>query len=331
MEFGVIIYYQLKEKNMESKKPTAELISWTNNSIETVYVLWQSSKMKNFNMSVEDVKKKMKSDAKFYTEIYLLFNKVLRLEIPIAENIYFTFVLKDIPISLREQMVRHRIGVQFGENFGVDIIPDLAKSSWWSQSMRIKSFENLYSDKMYFVPETIMQNKYALDSYNLFMQMCEEYYNDLVTFGVPLEDARNILPLASNMDISWTLNLSAFMKIIGKRSCWILQYSLWSYLIKDMIKELAEKVDPIFDDLILPPCFSNGKFHECKFKIDNERRKDGESVLPVCPLYFQNHMDSEQQTDYEEGEESYKRMIELAPKYEELWKRDAYTGEKINE
>ena len=99
-----------------------ELISWTKNPVETIYKIWNSSKGVTDEQATEE-------------KMLEVFKKVVAQKIPVAENIDFVFILHDDPISHREQMVRHRIGSVYGDNFGVDIIPDLAKSSWWSECL----------------------------------------------------------------------------------------------------------------------------------------------------------------------------------------------------
>jgi thymidylate synthase ThyX len=293
--------------------------------------LWQKSKGDGtFELTPEEVNVKMMWSDKFNAEVIDTFRKVIAQQIPVSENVSFTFMLNNDPISHREQMVRHRIGVHFGDNFGVDIIPDQMKSSWWSQSMRIMDYSKFIESNKFFVPESISDdNSNALDVYMETLRNIEKGYTKLVELGIPMEDARNLLPLATTMDISWTINLAGLLHIIGKRSCWILQYGLWGYVIKSMVGELVEKIHPIFREMILPPCFTDGEFKECTFKHENERRVDLRDKLPVCPLYYTYDMTTPEQKTYSDlihETDTEKLMNKLVPKYSELWDRDAWTG-----
>ncbi len=315
---------------MENKygiEPTAELITHTQRPIETIFCLWHKSKDKNFNMTPMDVEARMVWDEKFSDGVIDLFRRVVAQQIPVAENIWFTFMIHNDPISHREQMVRHRIGVHYGDNFGVDIIPDQQKSTWWSQSMRIMDYSKFVESGKFFTPESIEKDESSLEIYIETLKHIEQGYKTLVERGVPMEDARNLLPLGTTMDISWSINLSGLMHIIGKRSCWILQYGLWSYIIKSMVKELS-MIHPIFSELALPPCFTAGEFSECVFKHENERRVDLLDKLPVCPLYYTHNMELSEQTKYglSIDEHMNAQMNELADKYSELWGKDAWTG-----
>jgi len=305
-----------------------ELISYTQNPIETLYVVWMKSKFASFNMSVGDIQQKMVSDPGFEGKVLDIAKRVLAQNIPVGEHLDFVFILYDIPISLREQMVRHRIGVHVGDNYGVDVIPDLADSSFWSQSMRIKDMSKFADNKEFHTPESIKANAGAQREYDKCMLEIQDVYKMLLSSGIPMEDARNVLPLGCTMDISWKLNLSSLIHILGKRSCWILQHSLWEPIITGMIDELCDKIHPMFRNIILPPCFKDENFTGCVFMLENERRVSGEDKLPVCSLYWHNHMTPDNKQEHARKlPEMRTRMSELSDKYGELWGKNPYTGE----
>src|SRR4029077_14632983 len=109
-------------------QPIVTLINTPKHVLESICVLWERSKTDAPTMlDVEQVARDVPKD-----KLEKLFWDVLRQHIPIAEQVHFTFMLDGISVSLREQMVRHRIGTAVGANYGVDIVPDLATSSWWS-------------------------------------------------------------------------------------------------------------------------------------------------------------------------------------------------------
>jgi len=261
-----------------SLQPKVSLLSSTERPIETINAVWQASRDNepvDLNNGDPD-----------------LFQKVIDSKIPVAEMIDFVFLLENVSIAFREQMVRHRIGVKVGDRLGVDHVPDLADSTWWSQSMRVLDMGSFASAKAYETPEAVKNSKGAwVDDYNKHMQRTEELYNNLLSAGVPAEDARMILPLACQHRIVWKLNLAALMHIVSKRSCWILQLGFWGPVIRGMIQELAYGIDPIFARLATPPCMRGDKFNECLFHLDNEKRMKGEDPLPPCPLWMNQHRD----------------------------------------
>ena len=261
---------------------TVRLLSHTTDPINTLKAIWDASRS---NDPIPDPSEKEEHTA----EARELFEKILNSGIPVAENISFTFLLEGVSISLREQLVRHRIGVKAGERLGVDFIPDLADSTWWAQSMRILDMGLFFEDDRYIIADTIRENPQALIIYEQQMSDAEDAYNDLLNQGIPKEDARDVIPLGATHRLTWTLNLAALKHIVGKRGCWILQLGLWKPVILGMIEELATKIDPIFRNLVQPPCMNKGAFTECKFKLDNERRLAGEDEIPPCALYLVEH------------------------------------------
>lgn len=365
-------------------KPTVTLLSHTIRPLETLYACWEASRHNRPIETPNEIFSKACStgDESELLKARELFSQIMDAGIPVAENVSFTFLLEGISIALREQMVRHRIGVHFGDRLGVDIVPDLADSTWWAQSMRILPMERFASEEAYDIPESIRDrpctclfgrrwgirtvngrwwtgnsfhhiayhaqtwgslqeaaehvasNRKYLDNaaisasvgdpryhaielppsevrdrvlrhcqcnrkitvrgepmtlekfYREQMGWIQSAYNRLVEAGVPLEDARNLIPLAATSRTTWTTNLAALKHILGKRGCWILQLGVWEPIIRGMVEELANKIDPIFRTLISPPCVNKGKYTGCKFELDNSRRIQGEDEIPPCRLFI---------------------------------------------
>jgi thymidylate synthase ThyX len=318
-------------------KPKVTLISCTADPVKTICDVWNASKTE---LPLDELPPPSED----------LFRRVIAQRIPVAENVDFVFMLEGVSVSFREQMVRHRIGTHVGDRLGVDIVPDLADSSWWSQSMRIQSMGSFADRESYRVPKSLKgklvtaPKSYRGEAFasippklpadHLFqatMKTIQDAYNALVEAGVPLEDARELIPLGTQHRISWKLNLAALQHIIGKRSCWILQGSIWHPVIAGMIDELAKKVDPIFRDLSLPPCAKSDEgehcFGGCVFKEENRRRVDGLDELPVCPLYFHNHTPwgAEGKTMRGDGPPMLDEMKTRAVEYAAFWGRNPYT------
>jgi thymidylate synthase ThyX len=309
-------------------KPKVTLISWTADPVKTICDVWHASKTE---LPLDELPE---PDVD-------LFRRIIAQRIPVAEHVDFVFMLENVSVSFREQMVRHRIGTHVGDRVGVDIVPDLADSSWWSQSMRIQNMGCFAVDGAFRIPESLkdrmglitphMLSEYigekttASELFKATMDTIQASYNALVEAGVPLEDARELIPLGATHRISWKLNLAALQHVVGKRSCWILQGAIWHPVIAGMIDELVKKVDPVFRDLSLPPCaiFKDGDhcFNECVFHEENIRRVAGLDKLPTCPLYWVNHrpeLDSDDMPMLEE-------MADRASQYREFWGRDPYT------
>jgi len=356
-------------------EPTVTLVNYTRDPLETVWVLWQQSKIDGpTSLDVDEVKRTVPR-----ADLEALFWDVLRQKIPISENIHFLFVLEGVSISLREQMVRHRIGTHFGDNYGVDTVPDLAQSSWWSQSMRIQDMGGFADRGMYRVPDTLagksvgctvdgsprpggdaLSKISATDAYTGLMRQIQQTYSALVESGVPMEDARELIPLGAQHRISWDLNLAALQHIVAKRGCWILQLGIWGPIIHGMINQIATKVHPMFARIVAPPCISaDDKFTSCQYRLENQRRvpdMQGEvpDAHPPCPLWLcrdetgraalneeldvtddivarelhrQNATPAEVLINSDDLVPRHREMKARAEQYRALWLHDPYTWE----
>jgi hypothetical protein len=334
--------------------PKVTLLSFTPNPREVVFALWEASKNEGKLWTVEEVLEQNPVNVDGLNA-EKLFWKVLKQKIPIGEMVSFTFVLENVSVSFREQMVRHRIGTKVGQNVGVDILPDIADSSWWSQSMRIQNMGKFADNDGYRTPPSL-EGKTAtfqgneVEAKTLFhstMKGIQEVYKSLVAAGVPMEDARELIPLGAQHRISWTINLQSLLHVMGERGCWILQMGLWGPIITGMVNELATKVHPAFRDLVKPPCIGgDGCFKSCLYQHENERRITQEDKLPICPLYVVRDQSGAEKHFGKSGESIEQRAISLkrgttniavaqhdemmrrAEEYRALWGHDPFTWDE---
>lgn len=295
----------------------ATLISYTRDPLETMWTIWEQSKTDDHLPEIIEGAYNLRE-----ANVAELFRAAMDQEIPVAEVITFNFVCENVPISWREQAVRHRIGVAYGDNFSVDVIPEMTGSSFWSQSHRLKDMSRFVERGEYFVPESILADADALGVYGYAMDRIQDAYAALIRLGIPAEDARNVIPLGTTHRIAMTINLRALKGIIGKRSCWILQAGIWEPMIRTMVEELCERIDPVFRALVHPPCVSGGKFTECKFKHENERRVDGRDAMPPCPLFLTSEIHNGRAFGSAELEARIPKYAALwdQPKLSETWK-----------
>lgn len=335
------------------------LINSSENPREAIYCTWMRSRDRTFKMSTREVKERAQQDPEFAEEVEALFLRLLTDDLPLCEVVYFNFWIDDLPISLREQLVRHRIGMKPDATgkVGVDQVPDLSDSTWWSQTMRVMDMGKFVDEGRYMVPNTVLSNPRAEEIYTRAMQFIQAGYNALVEQGIPVEDARQVIPMGATHGMSWSLNLQALKHVIGKRSCWIAQSGMWHPLINGMLHELCEKVDPAFRLLATPPCIRGEKFVGCAFHEENIRRIDGRDHMhPPCSLYLANHSTEAEAAVVNKADEVFPRhwmpsydpasgepVSFLAPTpnaeiqykereatYKEFWNRDTQTGQLLS-
>lgn len=328
---------------MQNPEPKVTLITWTKDPLETVYSVWDASKTEAPLMTPEDVKANVPPE-----EVEELFRAVIAQRIPIGEHVDFVFMIENVSVSWREQAVRHRIGTTPSpERLGADIgmldvgkIPDLADSSWWSQSMRIQDMSTFAERRAYRLPQTVIdQGEDAVNAFHETMLNIGLLYKQLVEAGVPMEDARELIPLGAQHRISWRLNIGSLQHIVGKRGCWILQLGIWGPVITGMVNELVTKVHPIFSELVTPPCIKGDDFKGCIYHEENRRRYTQDDKHAPCPLHVSYHHLPERSTVPDQvgpitprasdDIPMFDEMEARAKDYQEFWGRNPYTGKRL--
>src|ERR1017187_3628116 len=238
------------------------LLSSTEYPVEPVCALWQGGRNGEPLLDPQQLASDGYDDQKLEGDMRALFVQLLGMGLPILENVQFVFMLEEIPVSFREQLVRHRIGSRVGDQLGVDIIPDLAESTFWSQTMRVRDMGQFAHNRAFEKPASLEgkvcpNGETAVYRYFQFMDEAERVYNDLVASGMGREDAREVLPMATTHRISWGVNLRALQHVLGNRTCWIAQAGLWQPVLEGILSELTKKVSPVFAELAKPPCWKS--------------------------------------------------------------------------
>lgn len=115
------------------------------------------------------------------------------------EQVHFEFGISGVSRAFSHQFVRHRIGISFEQ-----------------QSQRYVTYKN--GAFPYTVPTTVERSGLADDMRTLFEQ-AGDLYQRLVDAGVPAEDARFLLPNATNTNFKITVNFAELMHICDLRLC----------------------------------------------------------------------------------------------------------------
>lgn len=323
---------------METK---VTLIDWPQYPMETLWAIWQAGRTTGPLESPEEVYVRRGKDETFSEQVQTQCESILSSHLPVIESLYFTFIVENMSISLREQMVRHRIGTRVGPSLGVDIVPELPSSTWWSQSMRVLDMSRFATERRYRVPEGLAgktvqaadgTKQSATERFHELMHLIQSVYRELTEAGVKNEDAREVLPMAVQHRTSWTMSLASIYHIVGKRSCWILQADLWFPVIKGIISELAEKVDPYFARMADPPCIKGNAYAGCVHKAEVEERLKGRDQLPPCALYVHKELNGVEYENAIKNIEERGQQDEYARlrwKFGGLWRRDTHTGQPL--
>ena len=119
-------------------------------------------------------------------------------------------------------------------------------------STRYINYKNFES----FTPESIKNNKDALDAYNAAMTSISNAYKIMVDAGVPREDAGNILPLGLFTKIVDKRNLRSYVDMAHQRLC-TRAYHEYRKLMHDIMEQLRNYSDEwktVVDRLFVPKC-----------------------------------------------------------------------------
>jgi len=167
------------------------------------------------------------------------------------EHLSYTFGISGVSRALTHQLVRHRIGVAYDQ-----------------QSQRYVRFGKGLEDLKdgFVVPPSVQKNPDALEEYYRVLDEIGHAYDRLVELGVPVEDARYLLPNAAKTNLVMTVNLRQLMHMSGLRLCVLAQWE-----IRDLFKRIRKilgGIDPIYNKLLVPKCVPMGHCNE-------ERNKDG--------------------------------------------------------
>lgn len=154
------------------------------------------------------------------------------------EHVSFTFGVEGVSRVLTHQLVRHRI------------------ASYDQQSQRYVREQNF----AYVTPPAVAENTVAAAKFREFMTRARTVYDELIAAGVPQEDARYVLPNATQTKILVTMNARTLHHFFNLRCCYRAQWE-----IREMAnKMLAEvkKVAPTLFKNAGATCVSTGRCPE---------------------------------------------------------------------
>ncbi|MCD6448743.1 MAG: FAD-dependent thymidylate synthase [Thermoplasmata archaeon] len=164
--------------------------------------------------------------------------KVLRIVIDmghtsVVEHAYFTFAISGVSRALTHQLVRHRI------------------ASYSQQSQRY-----VEQEMRYVIPPSIA--KEFGKEYEEMMRKIWDFYEKMKEKGIPIEDARYVLPNAAHTKIIVSMNARSLLNFFELRCClhaqWEIRKLAWKML------KLVRQVAPTIFEKAGPPCKTR---HEC--------------------------------------------------------------------
>lgn len=203
--------------NLKVTVPKVLLIAYTPDPekvIETALLQCQESS--------DNIEKKRKN-LKFTKRIESIFKFG---HLGVLEHATATFQITGVSRAFSHQLVRHRV------------------ASYAQMSQRVVPVEKMG----YIVPPTIMDSEFVRIEYSVYVGICENAYKTFVdTYGIPAEDARFILPNATETQVVMTMNFRSWLHFLklrtAKEAQWEIKY------VAEVIYSMLKVISPeVFDE-----------------------------------------------------------------------------------
>lgn len=154
------------------------------------------------------------------------------------EHVTFTFAIEGVSRVLTHQLVRHRI------------------ASYSQQSQRYVKENNFET----IMPASIAARPDAKAKFENLMAEIQNLYNEFTEEGIKAEDARYILPNATETKILCTFNARSLLNFFSLRCCARAQWEIRA-LAEEMLRQ-CKAVAPVIFENAGPTCVSEGVCHE---------------------------------------------------------------------
>lgn len=142
----------------------------------------------------------------------------------VMEHASFTFRIEGVSRVMLAQMTRHRIA-----------------------SFSVESQRYCGMQMEYIAPHTIEQNKKAMEAYAHAIHTAGEAYDAMIACGIPMEDARYVMPQAFCTDLIVSMNARELFHFFSLRCCNRAQREIQS-LAWQMLEECRVVAPELFRD-----------------------------------------------------------------------------------
>ena len=164
----------------------------------------------------------------------------------VMEFVDYVFAIDGISRSCLAQLTRHRM------------------ASFCVMSQRHADM----GDFKYIMPESIENSDHEIwslysfdmmdmsNAYDQLMRVISQFYKDMVNSGIPMEDARYILPNACTTNIIMKINARSLANFLSLRMCNKAQWEIRE--LADKIYRIVSKETPIVSNYFGPNCWFDG-------------------------------------------------------------------------
>ncbi len=168
------------------------------------------------------------------SDIRKFLEKILTLgHLSVLEHASFTFGIEGVSRVTTHQLVRHRV------------------ASFSQQSQRYVSHKEMFQ---VVIPPSISADPMMEEKFSSLLRELHRLYGEMVESGIPAEDARYVLPNATETKILATMNVRELLHFFRLRCCERAQWEIRAMAV-EMLK-LAKSVAPILFEGAGPGCLS---------------------------------------------------------------------------
>jgi len=186
--------------------------------------------------------------------------------VPVLRHFYFTFLIEEMPIAFREQLVRSQY------------------DHYWIQSGRITDWRNALIES----PD--LGDHHLNESQRILIRQLQLFFHDAHESGIAPEDYRHLVPVGAYHRGIWTANLESLITRFKKRSCWVAQSGYWHDVLTQIKPQLEAAIGCKIP--IRPPCRDKDWNHTgCTVAGVMTDRATGSDPLPCCPLFLDKEGD----------------------------------------
>lgn len=154
------------------------------------------------------------------------------------EGAKFTFKIVGIPRSMTHQIVRHR-KMAFGQQ-------SFRVSSCYADPVRLPQKLVELNNKKTMLTENGVSVPDLIHEFGQTVQKCKAIYKKMIEADVPMEQARNIMPMGTCTKIAVTTDLRSMIEYVQGRTSDIAQDE-HTYIVMLMLQELHIKARKFYD------------------------------------------------------------------------------------
>jgi thymidylate synthase (FAD) len=154
-----------------------------------------------------------------------------------VRTVQLNFHVRGISRACSHQLVRHKIGVEINQQ---------------SQRSVVAKWSKDYIGTVFIIPSSIYANLSAKEAFTKLCWRISKLYDELIAKGIPVEDARYVLPQAVTTELNIQFSLQALVHFCHERLCQKAQWEIRELAQK--ICEEVEKANPELAKYLVPKC-----------------------------------------------------------------------------